>query len=81
MDQEFDKIKEKLTKLSGKKTLDEYWKNVSRTIEKAWIKHLEYDKETAKKSKGRGEVKITTTVPRINIHEVDEEKIRNPFHA
>ena len=49
MDHEFDKIKEKLTKLSGKKTLDEYWKNVSRTIEKARTKHPEHDKETAKK--------------------------------
>ena len=29
MDQEFDNIKEKLSKLSGKATLDEYWKNVS----------------------------------------------------
>ena len=79
MDQEFNKLEEKLNDFSKEENLDKYWKTVSRAIENAWIKHLEYDKEIAKKSKGRGEVKITTAIPKIRINEVEEDKIRNPL--
>ena len=64
MDKEFEKVADKLVELSKGKVLDEYWKTVSRAIEDSWLEHLEVDKETAKKMKGRGEVKITKVVPK-----------------
>ena len=79
MDREFDKIKDQLSKLSKRDDLDEYWKMVSKTIENAWIEHLEMDKETAKKNKGRGEVKITTSIPKIYTNKMKEDTIRNSF--
>ena len=79
MDTEFSKVTEKLNSMSKKKDLDDYWKIVSKTIENSWLGHLEVDKETAKKSKGRGEVKITIAVPKIVAKKEKEDTIRNSF--
>jgi hypothetical protein len=79
MDGNFDKIKETLEQLFQKTSLDDYWKMVSKTIENSWIEHLEVDKDTAKKMRGRGEVNIKKKAPRMPNKEEKEGTIRNEF--
>ena len=77
MDQRFRDKEEQLHRLSQKSELDDYWKIISRTIENAWNEHLKLDKDTAKKNRGRGEVKITRTTPKTITSKDNVDTIRN----
>ena len=77
MDQEFEKMADKLKKLSSKDKLDEYWKTVSKIIEKSWMRHLAYDEDMVKRSRGRGEVKITTAIPKISTMKEGPKRLQN----
>ena len=75
MDAAFDEQKEKLDELRKQKTMDDYLKTWSKIVENTMLKHLDMTEEEAKKSKGRGQVGLKETEPRMAR---EEEKIRNP---
>ena len=66
-----------LSELIKKKCLDEYWKRFSELVEKTWIEHMQVDKDTATKLKGRGVVKIITAKPNVKTKAEKESSIRN----
>ena len=78
MDQAFEKISGKLKELKGYKELDEYLKLWSKTVENTWLEHLEVDENTVKQVKGRGQVKLTRSTPKVWTKNATDDAIRNP---
>ena len=77
MDEVFESGKETTCRLIKLKTLDVYWKKVSENVERVWLEHMEVDKDTAKRMKGRGEVKFHTAKPNIRTKADKKKSIRN----
>ena len=64
MDGAFEDENEMMCKLAKLESLDEFWKKFSEIVEKTWLEHMEVDKDTAKKLKGRGEAKLNIAKPK-----------------
>ena len=61
----------------GQDEHDEYWKLWSQTVENAWLEHLEVDEHTANKAKGRGQVNLTRSTPRVWSKNAKDDTVRN----
>ena len=63
MDEAFESIKTQPQRLKGKRTMDEYLKVWSKTVEHTMLKHMQIDEEIAKNMRGRGQVNLKKVTP------------------
>ena len=63
MDEAFESVNTQLQRLKGKRTMDEYLKVWSKTVENTMLTHMQIEEEVAKNMRGRGQVNIKKVTP------------------